>query len=151
MNYFNSATFLLHETISILNVVTCKLFDCDVTFADDMMTKRLPHINNHHRPYKYQELRRKFKATSEHASSRGDEEYRSMLRSREKTNMATARSHTHLQHRADRAHPRRCHGRIGQHFRGRTMARHLTILQRNNRGRQPRNLGRGVRDIENWN
>ena len=61
-----------------------------------MMTKRLPHINNHHRPYKYQELRRKFKATSEHASSRGDEEYRSMLRSREKTNMATARSHTHL-------------------------------------------------------
>ena len=62
-----------------------------------MMTKRLPHINNHHRPYKYQELRRKFKAASENATARGEEEYRNLLRSREKSNMATARSNTHLQ------------------------------------------------------
>ena len=60
-----------------------------------MMTKRLPHIN-HHRPYKYQELRRKAKLNSDATNAKGEEEYRSLLRSRERTTLATARSNTNL-------------------------------------------------------
>ena len=65
-----------------------------------MMTKRLPQLSSsqptqQQRPYKYQDLRRKFKAGADSSAARGEEEYRQLLGSRESTKLG-GRSTTNL-------------------------------------------------------
>ena len=56
------------------------------------------------------------------------------------------RDDARMQHRGDFAHPDR--GHIGQNLRRRPHGRHAALAQCDDRGGQPRHLGRGMADIE---